>query len=97
MVQSVDIKYITNLPDLSFVQYCIQKYGINRGVFNTIDSWFFEDGLLDIKNRRETIVLFLQYVSYSKGKNDKVKFGNGGLTLKLIEFKNHTLVEKEVV
>ncbi|WP_010676983.1 hypothetical protein [Bacillus timonensis] len=96
-MQSVDIKYITNLPDLSFVQYCIQKYGINRGVFNTIDSWFFEDGLLDIKDRRQTILLFLQYVSFSKEKNDKIKFGNGGLTLKLVEFKQNRSLEKEVV
>lgn len=70
---------IIHLPDLQFVRFCEEKYGVNRGVYNTIDSWFYRKGLIDIVIRRKTIIQFLEYVSYSY-RNSKVKFGHGGLS-----------------
>lgn len=76
---------VINLPDLDFAQYCITTYGINRGVYNTIDKWFAESGLTNIVSRREKIVQFLQWVTIYTPK-DKLKFGNKGLSEQLKRF-----------
>ncbi|MEW9673342.1 hypothetical protein [Ammoniphilus sp. 3BR4] len=33
------------LPDILFCKLCEDKYGINRGVYNSIDTWFFQKGM----------------------------------------------------
>jgi riboflavin kinase len=80
-------------PDLYFTQYCEKKYGVNRGIYNTIDEWFFNYGINNILERRQTIVHYLQDLHNQRVKNstNKVKFGNGGLSTSLMEFcqKNH--------
>ena len=35
-----------NLPDLDFFLWCQQQYKINKGVYNTIDRWFYKNGFM---------------------------------------------------
>jgi riboflavin kinase len=84
-------KYL-NLPDLKFFIWCNQLYGINRGVYNTIDQWLFENGMISIYHRRIQLLAFLNYIqdrSDIKDNNHKyIRFGHGGLTSRLREFMN---------
>lgn len=75
---------VLNLPDLHFVQFCEWKFQLNRGIYNNIDIWFYEKGIKSVVNRRKTIFQFLYFTSSSSTK--KVKFGSGGLKIKLEEF-----------
>jgi riboflavin kinase len=68
-----------HLPDLQFVQFCEERFGLNRGVYNTIDSWFYHKGVIDIVNRRKRILHFLENICHSI-QNSKLKFGHGGLS-----------------
>lgn len=74
-------RQIVNYTDHSFQKLCEKKYGINRGVYNTIDKWFYEAGIKNIILRRKEILNFLDYVvqSLSLSKSSKIKFGSGGL------------------
>jgi riboflavin kinase len=68
-------------PDYRFAAWCRRQYGINRGIYNTIDDALYRFGLKDIVTRRNTIVSFLDEV-YQSGKcreKDRVKFGKGML------------------
>jgi riboflavin kinase len=77
-----ELEKIIHLNDLSFIRLCYEKYGVNKGVYNTIDAWFYSKGVENILERRRKILLFLQYI-----KNHSCsKFGHGGLTIKLQEF-----------
>jgi riboflavin kinase len=78
---------IVNLPDLLFSRLCEDHYDINKGVYNTIDRWFYEQGVNDIVNRRQMILSFCQ--SFCIAGKEKVKFGPGGLTTKLNLFWAH--------
>lgn len=72
---------VFHLPDLRFVQFCEEKFALNKGIYNTIDNWFFELGVQDIIKRRRLIFQFsLQYCT------EGTKFGPGGLTRKLEDF-----------
>ncbi|WP_285768445.1 hypothetical protein [Peribacillus sp. SI8-4] len=76
-----------HLTDLSFITVCNEKYGINRGVYNTIDAWFYKQGINNILERRNSILFFLEFIKgNSDMKNNQYKFGHGGLTVKLEEF-----------
>ena len=81
-------KYL-NLPELQFFHWCQQQYRINKGVYNTIESWFFQKGIVSILNRRIYILAFLNFVMKT-GQHDTQKkylrFGNGGLTKALQHF-----------
>ena len=74
-----------HLPDLSFIHLCEARYGVNRGIYNTIDAWFYEQGITDILSRRSIILSFLDYVQSEakQGRNPRQKFGPGGLAIKL--------------
>ena len=78
-----------NLPDLQFYKWCNSQYGINRGVFNTIDNWFFDNGIINIHYRRINLLAFLDY-TIEKGMRHEhdqfIRFGNGGLTRELQKF-----------
>ncbi|WP_338448911.1 hypothetical protein R4Z09_22230 [Niallia oryzisoli] len=78
-----------NLPDLQFFLWCQDRYRVNRGVYNTIDCWFYTNGIVSITNRRIYIIAFLDFVLDS-GEQDNhykyIRFGNGGLTVKLHQF-----------
>lgn len=76
-----------HLTDLSFIAVCNEKYGINRGVYNTIDAWFYKQGMNNILERRNRVLEFLEFIKgNSDMKNNQCKFGHGGLTVKLEEF-----------
>jgi len=75
-----------HMPDLLFAKLCEEKYEINKGVFNTIDLWFYKQGLSQIVERRKTILSFFQYIRLTENKGKKVKFGPGGLTIRLEQF-----------
>ncbi|SIS02013.1 hypothetical protein SAMN05878482_10993 [Peribacillus simplex] len=72
---------LLNLPDLLFSKFCEDHYYINKGVYNTIDRWFYEQGVSHIVKRRKVVLSFCQ--SFCISGNEKVKFGPGGLTIKL--------------
>lgn len=77
-----------HLTDFAFLKLCEEVYGINRGVYNTIDSLFYDKGITHIMKRRTAILSFLEYLTYQKDvkRTSRVKFGDGGLTTNLREF-----------
>jgi riboflavin kinase len=77
-----------HLTDFAFAKLCENKFGINRGIYNTIDSTFYEKGIRDIISRRKTIISFLTITVGISGdlKHHQHKFGHGGLSLKINEF-----------
>ncbi|VEF46766.1 riboflavin biosynthesis protein [Bacillus freudenreichii] len=82
-------KSIINLPDLQFVRYCAETYGLNRGVYNTIDEWFYMEDIKDIKKRREKILEFLLFSIRSMDKKEggnRLRFGKGNLVNLLEEY-----------
>ncbi|MGJ9384350.1 hypothetical protein [Salipaludibacillus sp. CF4.18] len=74
---------LPHYPDLHFVNYCCNIYGINRGVYNVIDQWFFDKGIVTIVERREIIITFLKRVHFD---TYPVRFGHGGLKDALVNF-----------
>ncbi|WP_010288717.1 hypothetical protein [Kurthia massiliensis] len=77
----VQLEEIFHLPDLQFVQFCEKRFALNKGIYNTIDSWFYDTGITDIVERRKLIFQFsMQHCT------EKTKFGPGGLTRKLEAF-----------
>ncbi|MDF2903307.1 MAG: hypothetical protein K0S25_945 [Bacillus sp. (in: firmicutes)] len=92
-------KYL-NLPDLQFFNWCNRKYGVNRGVYNTIDQWFYEYGIVEIQYRRIQILAFLEFNKDEQLEEDQhkfIRFGHGGLTKRLNEFINESEQSKNVI
>jgi len=86
---SFDKSEYLNLPDLQFFIWCQEHYRVNRGVYNTIDCWFYEKGIHFIPHRRIYILAFLDFVKDSGEQDEQhkfIRFGNGGLTEKLRKF-----------
>lgn len=83
------IDEMLHLPDLQFFKYCKETFGVNRGVYNTIEQWFFNKGINQIVARRNIILAFFQFM---KSQNGAVKFGAKGLTESLNDFfqRQHT-------
>lgn len=75
--------YAIDYTDYSFQKLCENKYGINRGVYNVIDNWFYEQSIIRVQERRSLILSFLHYVTSN---SKKIKFGKGGLRHKLEEY-----------
>lgn len=77
-----------HLPDIGFYHWCSERFFINRGVYNAIDHWFFEQGFKNIANRRTIIIQFLMYVQKEEASSHHkyVKFGRGGVKKKLHRF-----------
>jgi riboflavin kinase len=84
-----------HLPDLHFIRYCEREFNVNRGIYNTIDEWFFNFGLKNLLVRRETILYFLQKLNEKRIANNttKVRFGSGGLTYYLTDFCEKNILE----
>jgi riboflavin kinase len=82
-------KYL-NLPDLQFYIWCNRQYRVNRGVYITIDQWFYEYGIVNIHSRRIQILAFLDFVEDEMLEEQPkyIRFGHGGLTKRLNEFMN---------
>jgi riboflavin kinase len=74
---------LIQLPDLLFSQYCLNSFAINKGVYNTIESWFYKQGLSKIEERRAEILSFFHYLSHLYANEKKVQFGSGGLKAQL--------------
>ncbi|AZB41918.1 hypothetical protein CEF21_06135 [Bacillus sp. FJAT-42376] len=77
-----------NSPDLVFQQYCKEVFGVNRGIYNTIDEWFFQAGAVSVLKRRRLILDFLQDLSEPNPgeKAALLKVGKGGLAPALLAF-----------
>lgn len=78
-----------NLPDLPFFHWCNRQYRINRGVYNAIDQWFYDYGIINIQYRRIQILAFLEFAKEDVQNKEPItfiRFGHGGLTKKLNEF-----------
>ncbi|WP_256358076.1 hypothetical protein [Bacillus sp. sid0103] len=78
-----------NLPDLQFFQWCHLQYGLNKGVYNTIDQWFYGFGIEHIHYRRIYILKFLDFTKECgvvKDQQKFIRFGNGGLIRSLQRF-----------
>jgi hypothetical protein len=90
---------IIHLPDLSFIQFCKEQFGINRGVYNTIDSWFFQKGINNIMERRNKIYHFLAkwLQEDSKNNNGKIVIGHGNLTKKLNEYYESAILSRKSI
>lgn len=85
----VGIDHYLNLPDLQFFMWCSRRYQINRGVYNTIDQWFFDYGMINIQNRRIQLLAFLDFIKHDlleKGESKFIRFGHGGLKKYLTAF-----------
>lgn len=80
-------KKLIHKTDLSFQKIIDQQFGINRGIYNTIDHWFFEHGYTNIVQRRSEIIKFLRYISRTlKRSNGKLRIGSGRLVFFLSEY-----------
>ncbi|KRF67243.1 hypothetical protein ASG99_16595 [Bacillus sp. Soil768D1] len=80
---------VVHLPDLLFVRYCQETYGLNRGVYNVIDEWFYRQNLVSVEMRRQQVLEFLLFFIslINKERNGhKLKFGKGELTNLLTEY-----------
>jgi riboflavin kinase len=89
---------IFNLPDLLFVQFCNETYGVNRGVFNTIDTWLYQRGVINILNRRKVIFEFLEWFKAgSEEKHGKIKIGHGNLSHKLKLFFESPHIKRNLI
>ncbi|MGA5691484.1 hypothetical protein [Cytobacillus pseudoceanisediminis] len=83
----LDKEKIINLPDTLFWKLCQDKYGVNKGIYNTIDLWFYNNGQYKLITRRRLIINFLNFTQLNNHKkNMRLKFGHGGLSKKLDEF-----------
>jgi riboflavin kinase len=82
---------IWQLPDYQFVTHCFEVYGLNRGIYNTIDEWLYSFGVKDILRRRQLILSFLSSIHDVDRKQGRyLKFGKGGLTKQLYDFVHHS-------
>lgn len=74
-----------HIPDIDFLSYCRSEYQVNRGIYNTIDGWFFKQGLTKIVERRKVIISFFEYMRVIQNSSRFIN-GSGGLTKRLIQF-----------
>lgn len=89
--QDIDLK-VVHLPDLEFVKFCAEKFGINRGVYNTIDKWFTKNHTINIIWRRTTILRFLYWVTVYIPREGKLEFGAKGLSEQLSFYHSNHIV-----
>lgn len=78
------------------MRFCEEQFGINRGIYNTIEEWLFQKGLIDITMRRSAIYDFLNQSirKEDRRENGKVKIGHGNLSRKLNEYFGCVLTKK---
>jgi hypothetical protein len=77
---------LVHYPDLLFVRRCEQKFGINRGIYNTIDAWMHAHGFVDITERRTHIVRFLAKHAGNRRSPRGSVFGSGRLSACLEDY-----------
>ena len=86
---SLETSSYLNMPDLQFFNWCNQQFKVNRGIYNTIDQWFYEYGVVNIYSRRIQLLAFLDSVKdqLNEPHSSKfIRFGHGGLTKRLNDF-----------
>lgn len=71
-----------HLPDYQFALYCSNTFGLNRGVYNTIDEWMYHNGFTAVAERRRRLLQFLSYTANDKLTDhskpvQRLKFGKG--------------------
>lgn len=93
MMSNLQTEEILNMPDLLFSKFCEEHFEINKGVYNTIDSWFYQQGINRIVHRRKMILTFCQSIRLLR--KEKVKFGPKGLTSRLNAFWTQIVNGKE--
>ncbi|MBM7715481.1 hypothetical protein JOC94_002469 [Bacillus thermophilus] len=79
---------VIHFTDHSFQTYCKEHFGINRGVYNTIESWFYTKGMTKITRRRHAILAFLEFMAadFRHQAQTRIRFGSGRLAMKLNEY-----------
>lgn len=83
------VSELIHLPDLKFVRFCSDFYKVNRGVYNTIEDWFYHYGIVNVVERRKVIIRFFEYVVTNGTvlpSSKFIRFGVGGLTQTLEDF-----------
>ncbi|AKO94453.1 hypothetical protein [Priestia filamentosa] len=88
---SIKTSEYLNLPNIHFYNWCYQRYGLNRGTFNTIEDWLYNHGVINVLSRRIYLLAFLNYLEekgIKKGSTKYLKFGQGGLARKFHDFLN---------
>lgn len=84
-MKDVSSSYPEYLPDHFFKKYCLENYGVNKGVCNTIDEMFYRQGVYDVASRRSMI---LDFLSYRNDQTENKKSGAGTLSNLVNEFLN---------
>ncbi|UQZ81531.1 RNA-binding riboflavin kinase RibR [Paenibacillus konkukensis] len=85
----LDESEVLHLPDIQFVTYCFQTFGLNRGIYNTIDQWLYGFGYRDVLQRRKSTLSFLRLINARGGRERSggiLRFGKGGVTKQLYDF-----------
>lgn len=80
---------IVHLPDYRFANYCLERYRLNRGVYNLIDGWLYEQGWHEIGERRELILSFLESCGGEDVPSEGskfLKFGKGNFITRIRQF-----------
>ncbi len=78
-----------HLPDIRFSQYCLATYRLNRGVYNAIDMWLYDNGYRSVEERRMLTLAFLDASRRSEPMAEGAKFytfGKGNLVERLAQF-----------
>ncbi len=83
----IDVRKAIHLTDLEFARFCKETFGLNRGVYNTMDAWFYAQGVTRITDRRTYVLTFLEDVRHLRSKGN-LTFGHGGLMPSLMQFWN---------
>lgn len=88
-----------HLPDLSFVRKIEESFYINRGVYNTIDAWFYDYKFKDVLERRMHILKFLLYIKENLTEEQSTKrlFFPDGLTNTLESYVELQGIGKKIV
>lgn len=61
------LRRIANLPELKFIEFCEKTYQSKKSTLDTIDGWFYEQGVCCVKKRRQFIMQFFQSVGRLEG------------------------------
>lgn len=79
---------VIHYTDYSFQKFCNENFGINRGVYNTIENWFYTKGIKNITRRRQAILAFLEFTAadFHHLEQRRIRFGSGRLVMKLNEY-----------
>lgn len=87
LLNSKELSY----PDLAFARLCEERFRVNRGIYNIVDNYFFENGYEIVEQRREKTIQFLNWVTVLLPKSENIKFGNNGVSEQLNFFLKNIL------